>query len=447
MLHVKPWGFWAGLVAMTLSTGCGRVVTAPIQTDPGPSSGIGQVTQLPTGTVTGRIVNARTKLGLAGVQVLLLGAAASANRSTLTNGAGEFTLTQVPAAKQKLALYKPGYTFLASNGDVVVDVIAGSTVTTADIPLTEGVDALPNAFLTSFNNVRLPRYLAFDRNNNWVYTVAKTNFQLGSVQTPKELWEVKRFDTKGGLVKSFGAELNFLINEAQHIFEPAGMTCEPGGNVLLCDPVGILSPANPIKRYNLQGDLVLPVRGTDPFPGADKPLDIQALRDGFAVVTRQGKLMVFNSSAQLVRQIPVSGSVAAIAADANDNLYVVDAGSQTAVVKKYDLQSPTPDRPVLYFGTLRGRGQNQFENPTDIAVDNRNGDFYVVDSGNNRVIRYSSQGTYLSEFGGMGPAPGQFNQPTGVTIDADGNVYVSDTQNNRIQKFSPSPIRQPGQNR
>ncbi len=436
----------ATVLAASALVGCGRVYsTPPMDSTSGGSGGFNQTINLPTGTVTGRVVNSRTKLGISGVQITLMGVGSTANRSTTTDGAGEFILQNVPAAKQKLALYKQGFTFLSVNGDVIVDVMAGQTVTSPDIVLTESVDAVTNAFVTSFTGFAYPQYMAFDAAKNYLYTTAKVNFELGPFTTPKELWAVKRFDTMGGSSKTFGDNLNWLLNESEHIFQPMGMSTDKGGNVFLCDPKGVFSPANPVKRYDLEGNLVKPNTNLNYFPGIGQPYDIQSLKDGFALVNKAGKIMVFNSSGQLRREIPVSAAVSAIAADANDNLYVIDNGSQNQVIKKYDLTN-SANQPVLYFGTLHGRGANQFENPTDIAVDNRNGDFYVVDSGNNRVVRYSNQGTYLSEFGGMGANPGQFNKPTGIAIDNDGFVYISDTNNNRIQKFNPSPLRQVGQN-
>lgn len=436
----------ATVIAASTLVGCGRLLTTPpLDSTSGGSGGFGQVSILPTGTVTGRVVNTRTKLGISGVQITLMGVGSTANRTTTTDGAGEFTLTQVPAAKQKLALYKQGFTYLSVNGDVIVDVMAGQTVTSPDIVLTESVDAVTNAHVASFTGFAYPQYITYDESHGFLYTSAKVNFKLFSWTTPKELWAVKRFDTQGGSSLTFGDNLNWILNESEHIFKPMGMTADKGGNVVLCDPEGLLKASNPVKRYNLSGNQDDHNWSDTYLPGIGLAYDIQALRDGYAAINKAGNIMVYNSSGNLNRQIPISSAVSAIAADANDNLYVIDGASQNRVIQKYDLKLPGTE-PVLYFGTLHGRGANQFENPTDIAIDNRNGDFYVVDSGNNRVVRYSNQGTYLSEFGGMGKNPGQFNKPTGIALDKDGYVYISDTNNNRIQKFNPSPLRQVGQN-
>ena len=64
------------------------------------------------------------------------------------------------------------------------------------------------------------------------------------------------------------------------------------------------------------------------------------------------------------------------------------------------------------------------------------GDVYVVDQTNNRVLKFTGTGTYLTQWGSLGSGDGQFDGPFGVSTDAAGDVYVSDTANHRIQKFS-----------
>lgn len=70
------------------------------------------------------------------------------------------------------------------------------------------------------------------------------------------------------------------------------------------------------------------------------------------------------------------------------------------------------------------------------------GSVYVVDSDNHRVLHLDLDGNVLHEWGGFGDmatntaAPGTFNQPWGIVVDSDGFVYVADTWNHRIQKFT-----------
>ena len=59
----------------------------------------------------------------------------------------------------------------------------------------------------------------------------------------------------------------------------------------------------------------------------------------------------------------------------------------------------------------------------------------MVDTGNYRILKFNSSGTYVSQWGTNGSGASQFNAPQGATVDTANNVYVADTYNNRIQKF------------
>ena len=136
---------------------------------------------------------------------------------------------------------------------------------------------------------------------------------------------------------------------------------------------------------------------------------------------------------------------------------------------------------VTQWGSL-GSGNGQFQQPGGIAVDNAD-NVYVADSGNNRIQKFTSAGVYVTQWGSLGSGNGQFDTPTaspstapamsmwptprtsasrsspppaltspsgaaraaamgnshspyGIAADSAGNVYVADTDNNRIQKFT-----------
>ena len=64
------------------------------------------------------------------------------------------------------------------------------------------------------------------------------------------------------------------------------------------------------------------------------------------------------------------------------------------------------------------------------------GNVYVSDSENDRMQKFDSSGNFLLKWGSQGTGDGQFQSPKGVAVDSSGNVYVADTNNSRIQKFS-----------
>ena len=90
--------------------------------------------------------------------------------------------------------------------------------------------------------------------------------------------------------------------------------------------------------------------------------------------------------------------------------------------------------------------------PRGIAI-GLDGDFYVADSRNHRVLHIASDGSLLQAWGSFadifsGDAPiGTFNEPWGIAVGPDGSVYVTDTWNHRVQKFTRDgePIKTWGQ--
>ena len=95
---------------------------------------------------------------------------------------------------------------------------------------------------------------------------------------------------------------------------------------------------------------------------------------------------------------------------------------------------------VRYWGGF-GTGDGQFNEPTAVAVD-ASGYVYVVDSDNYRVQKFTAGGVYVTQWGSFGTGNGQFQGPSGIAVDGSGDVYVSDpgdpnnNPTNRIQKFT-----------
>jgi len=100
----------------------------------------------------------------------------------------------------------------------------------------------------------------------------------------------------------------------------------------------------------------------------------------------------------------------------------------------------TPAAPDIVLGTA-GSEPGQFQSPRSVAVA-ADGSLYVVDSMNDRIQHLSPEGTVLQVWGrhadgSQGAAPGgTFNEPWGIAVAPDGSVYVADTWNYRIQKFT-----------
>ena len=76
-----------------------------------------------------------------------------------------------------------------------------------------------------------------------------------------------------------------------------------------------------------------------------------------------------------------------------------------------------------------------FAKPTGLAVD-QDGNLYVADTLNNRIEIFDADGKFISTFGKNGDGPGYFARPKGVAIDSDGHIWVADGVQDRVQVFN-----------
>jgi uncharacterized protein (TIGR03663 family) len=124
-------------------------------------------------------------------------------------------------------------------------------------------------------------------------------------------------------------------------------------------------------------------------------------------------------------------------------MYVYKDLQPGATIAKFSVNPPPAARgysrapaalsPVAVWGS-EGSGRGQFVEPRGLAVD-QNGNLFVADTKNNRVQKLSPNGEVLGVWGTQGEAPGQFKDPHGIAVAPDGSVYVADTWNHRIQQF------------
>ncbi len=119
---------------------------------------------------------------------------------------------------------------------------------------------------------------------------------------------------------------------------------------------------------------------------------------------------------------------------ARNRLYVADVKRHQVLV--FDTQS---FQLIQEIGRRSERGSSEpgeFAGPTNVAVD-REGNLYVSDTWNRRVQVFGPDGKFLRTFGTVGVQPGNFVRPKGIAVDSEGHIYVLDAEFNNFQIFNP----------
>jgi sugar lactone lactonase YvrE len=122
----------------------------------------------------------------------------------------------------------------------------------------------------------------------------------------------------------------------------------------------------------------------------------------------------------------------------NENrlLYVADAELDQVLV--YD--ADPPHKLIRRMGTSgmdhKLTAPGDFARPTNVAV-NADGNLFVADTLNDRIEVFDADGQFVRTFGKAGDGPGYFARPKGIAIDSDGHVWVADSVQSRVQVFTP----------
>ena len=122
----------------------------------------------------------------------------------------------------------------------------------------------------------------------------------------------------------------------------------------------------------------------------------------------------------------------------NENRLVYVADAEQDIVQVYDADPPYNFvRTIGKIGTKHtATAQGEFAKPTGVAVD-EDGNLFVSDTWNNRIQVFDADGNFIRAFGRSGDGPGYFARPKGIAIDVDGHVWVADGMQDRVQVYTP----------
>ena len=168
---------------------------------------------------------------------------------------------------------------------------------------------------------------------------------------------------------------------------------------------------------------------------------LEFLRSGDLVVFNRGQhpLMIFNHKGQFKRELGMGLFRVPHGLFVDKQGYIWTTDQETHQVLKMD----TTGKIHLILGRRDFPGTGWFDNgyqlnllnaPSDVALDS-NGNIYVADGGNFRVVKFDPEGNLLSTWGQKGDEAGSFNFPHSLLIDERDQIYVTDRQNARIQIF------------
>jgi sugar lactone lactonase YvrE len=225
-----------------------------------------------------------------------------------------------------------------------------------------------------------------------------------------------------------GAEVGEIPRVVVTVTNVAGST-ESTSNAAVVQPQGVTNIEPPTISGTVEEGQILHSSegrwgGTSPFDVTYQWESCNALGEGcIAIPGATGAQYLLSPS-------DVDGTMRVIATAANSQ------GDAEGVSEATTIVIPGAVYYVSQFGA-KGSGGGQFEEPSGVAIA-PDGDIWVSDRGNDRVEEFNQTGTYLTQFGEPGSGEGQFDNPDAIAVNSSGDVWVLDTGNDRVEEFTES---------
>jgi RHS repeat-associated protein len=184
----------------------------------------------------------------------------------------------------------------------------------------------------------------------------------------------------------------------------------------------------PSPQVSGTGRPELLVKRIKAYNNLDEPTEIVESAGGGEVNVRK-TLLEYDKAGRQVRKKIVGGGQPIPKVETE---YSEALGMPIAQRFKCESECGTPEFRTSVGGS--NQSQTPLKSPTDAVVAS-NGNIWVVDQGNNRVVVYNEAGEFVREMGGLGSSGGKLNKPSAITIDSAGTVDVTDTANNRVAQY------------
>ncbi len=268
-------------------------------------------------------------------------------------------------------------------------------------------------------------------------------FYPGAPDAPR-IQHLKTISGEGDLGAPASGFAQFIVGDdtrTQQLKQPYGVAMFEG-KLYVVD-----SRAPGLAVFDLKQQKYALVNGA-PNGRMKRPINITIDADGTKYVTDTGRdqVLVFDRNDRFVSAFGVEGQFKPVdTAISGDRLYVVDI--QHHQVQVLDKRT---GKLQFKFGQAGSKAGELFH-PTNIAI-GPDGDLYVVETSNFRVQRFTPEGASVRIYGEIGNERGNFSRPKGIALDRAGRLYVGDSAFENIQVFNNDGkllmfFGQPGDNR
>ncbi|HEX5762689.1 MAG TPA: S8 family serine peptidase [Solirubrobacterales bacterium] len=246
---------------------------------------------------------------------------------------------------------------------------------------------------------------------------------------------IQKFDPEGDILAQFGEEGSGSVQ----FMSPQGIVVDDEDNVWVSD-----TGNDRVQMLDGAGEYLFELgEGGASKEHLDEPRGIAIGVEGNLLIANSDRVSQFSPEGEYLDSI-----------DQGWDFHLLDEPSDVAVDPEGDIWiADTGKHRILEFGTSsqhlggellseigeQGSEGGEFVRPEGIAVD-AEGNVWVADTGNDRIQKLTSNGKYVFQVGEKGVEDGQFEAPSGIVINPSGGLLVADTGNDRVQEWKYPPL-------